>query len=381
MWPEARVQMLLAAAALALLGLVLVTSASVHYASAQYGNAMYFGVRHAIFLGLAVCAAFIAAQVPADLWQRLSHVALILSILVLVLVLIPGIGHVVNGSRRWISLGAFNVQPSELAKLGLLVFTADYLARCRDRMNDWRELWKPLLALAFIVVLLMLEPDMGSTVVVVLMVFAMLFVGGLAMRWVVLAGLAGAALGTVAIVFEEYRWKRMTSFLDPWQHQFDSGYQLVQSLIAFGRGEVAGVGLGSSVQKLHYLPEAHTDFVFAVAAEELGLLGVLAMAALFVMLVGALLAIARNCSRAGDAYGAFFCIGAAMLVGLQAFFNMGVNMGVLPTKGLTLPLVSYGGSSLVAMGLLLGMVWQVGGAAGAAPANNGKARARRVVAA
>ena len=289
----------------------------------------------------------------------------------------PGIGREVNGSQRWIPLPMINVQPSEFAKIGLLAFMADYLAQRRAELGDWRVLLRPLGVLCAVGVLLLAQPDLGTTMVMVAMVGALLLLAGLPARWFAALAVAGVAAVAWLVLSADYRLKRLTSFLDPWQHQFDSGYQLVQSLIAFGRGEVAGVGLGSSVQKLFYLPEAHTDFVFAVAAEEFGLFGVVVLVALFALLVGAILRVARDRAQAGDDFGALFAWGAAVLFGVQAFINMGVNMGMLPTKGLTLPLVSYGGSSLVASCILLGAVWRLAGAASGATPMNRQARAPR----
>ncbi len=363
---SSRQQLLLSAALLVVTGFLLVTSASIHFADTKLHNPFYFSLRHGVFVLVAVTVGVFVARVPVEMWQRFSPLLLVAGILGLVLVLIPGIGREVNGSQRWIPLVLFNVQPSEFAKLGMLAFLADYLARRRDALVDPVTVLKPLGVLGVLLVLLLLEPDMGTSMVIVAMVFAMLFLAGMPWKWVAGLGAIGAAGIVALVVTQPYRMARLTSFLDPWQHQFDSGYQLVQSLIAFGRGEVIGVGLGNSVQKLFYLPEAHTDFVFAVAAEEFGLFGVITLVTLFVLLVGAVLRIARDRAEAGDAFGAYFAWGAAVLFGVQAFINMGVNMGLMPTKGLTLPLVSYGGSSLLANCVLLGALWQLGAAASGA---------------
>lgn len=362
-----RQQLAISAALLLVAGFLLVVSASIHIADTQTGNPFHYSLRHGLFIAIAVGSAVATLHfLSLENWQRLSPLMMFGGFLILCVVLVPGIGHEVNGSQRWIPLPLFNVQPSEFAKIGLLAFMADYLARRREQLDDWRTVVKPLGVLGVFVVLLLAQPDFGTSMVMLSMVFALLLLAGLPVRW--LAGLV--AVGTAGVVFlvttQAYRLKRLTSFLDPWQHQFDSGYQLVQSLIAFGRGELMGVGLGSSVQKLFYLPEAHTDFVFAVAAEEFGLLGVVVLVSLFVLLVGAILRIARDRAQAGDEFGAFFAWGTAVLFGVQAFINMGVNMGLLPTKGLTLPLVSYGGSSLVASCVLLAVVWQLGAAASGA---------------
>lgn len=373
-----RQQLLLSASLLLIAGFLLVVSASIHIAATQTGNPFHYSMRHGFFVLLAVAAGVSAALLVSPLrWQQFSPVLLVGAMLVMILVLIPGIGHEVNGSRRWIVLPLFNVQPSELAKVALLAFMADYLARRREQLDDWRTVIKPLCVLGIFMLLLLAQPDFGTSMVMASMVFVLLLLAGLPLRW--LAGLlvVGTAGVVLLVTTQGYRLKRLGSFMDPWQHQFDSGYQLVQSLIAFGRGEVFGVGLGSSVQKLFYLPEAHTDFVFAVAAEEFGLVGVVVLITLFVLLVGAMLRIASERAQAGDDFGALFVWGVAVLFAVQAVINMGVNMGVLPTKGLTLPLVSYGGSSLVVSCLLLGVVWKFGGAASGATRTTRPARAAR----
>lgn len=354
-----RQQLVLSASLLLITGFLLVTSASIHYADTKLHAPFYFSMRHGIYVLVGLAGALVVARLPVELWQRFSPLLLAAGVIGLIAVLIPGIGREVNGSQRWIPLVGFNVQPSEFAKLGLLAFLADYLARRRETIGELATIAKPLGVMGVMLVLLLLEPDLGTSVVMVAMVFALLFLAGIPLRYVFGLLALGVVAITLAILTQPYRMARMTSFMDPWQHQFDSGYQLVQSLIAFGRGEVAGVGLGNSVQKLFYLPEAHTDFVFAVAAEEFGLLGVIAIVALFVLLVSAVLRIARDRAQAGDAFGAYFAWGAAVLFGVQAFINMGVNMGLMPTKGLTLPLVSYGGSSLLANCLMLGVLWRL----------------------
>lgn len=366
---SARQQLLLSTSLLLLVGFLLVQSASIHIADTITGNPFHFSMRHGLFVCIAVAAALLSALLLSpERWQQFSPLLLLAGVLSLGIVLVPGIGHEVNGSRRWIQLPLFNVQPSEFAKIALLVFMADYLARRREELENWRTVIKPLGVLACFMVLLLLQPDFGTSMVMASMVFVLLLLAGLPLRWLGAMAVAGAALVVLLVTTQSYRLKRLGSFMDPWQDPFQDGYQLVQSLIAFGRGEVFGVGLGSSVQKLFYLPEAHTDFVFAVAAEEFGLVGVLVIIALFVALVSSILRIASQRAKAGDGFGALLCWGVAILFAVQAFINMGVNMGILPTKGLTLPLVSYGGSSLVASGVLLGAVWrQAESATGATP--------------
>lgn len=354
---SARQQLLLSAMLLLVTGFLLVTSASIHFADTKLDNPFYFSLRHGAFVLFSVAVGIAVSRVKPEFWQERGPLWLVLSLIGLLAVLV--IGREVNGSQRWIPGPGFNVQPSEFAKIGVLIFLADFLARRRDELDQLQTVAKLGGIFGLVLVLLLLEPDLGASVVILLMAFAMLFLAGLSWKWVG-SVMAIGALGIVWLVLAQpYRVARLTSFLDPWQHQFDSGYQLVQSLIAFGRGEVVGVGLGNSVQKLFYLPEAHTDFVFAVAAEEFGFLGVMFIITLFVLLVGAVLRIARERAEAGDAFGAYVGWGAAVLFGVQAFINMSVNMGLLPTKGLTLPLVSYGGSSLLVCCALLGLLWQL----------------------
>jgi cell division protein FtsW len=266
----------------------------------------------------------------------------------LVLVLIPGVGHVVNGSRRWLGVGTLSFQPSEFMKLGLVIFMAAHLARHADAVRtSLRGFGKPLLLLAGVSALIVVEPDFGSTAVLAVTVLGMLFIAGMRLwPFAALLALVGSALAVLALA-APYRLERLTSFTNPWADPFGSGFQLTQALIAFGRGGWFGVGLGGSVQKLNYLPEAHTDFVFAVLAEELGLFGTLGVIALFALVIARAFAVAWRAERLGHAFAAYLAYGIALWLGLQTLINMGVNMGVLPTKGLTLPLLSYGGSSLV----------------------------------
>jgi len=273
-------------------------------------------------------------------------------------VLVPGLGHVVNGSRRWIRLLGFNFQASELARVLVLIFIASYAVRREQELrNTAMGLVKPVGLLAFVALLLLAEPDFGAASVLFLTGFGILFIAGARLRYVLIAAGLGAAAMTLLVMLVPYRMQRVTSFLDPWADPFNSGFQLTQSLIAIGRGEWFGVGLGESVQKLFYLPEAHTDFLFAVLAEELGLVGVAATLALFIALVWRSFWIAQLASRAGLKFQSYLALGFGLWLGAQALINIGVNMGVLPTKGLTLPLMSYGRSSMIVtlawVGLLL----------------------------
>lgn len=330
------------------LGLIFVASAGVTVAERSYDDPMYFLVRHGVYLAVGLVLAGLVATQSLQRWQSAAPVMLVVGMVLLIVVLIPGLGHVVNGSRRWVGVGLFNVQPSELMKLATVVFMAAYLARNQEEVRaSLRSFVTPMVLLGAVAVLLMLEPDFGATAVVSATVVGMMFLAGMRLwPFVVMLGLVAGALGLLAVL-APYRMERLTSFMNPWADPFNSGFQLTQALIAFGRGGWFGVGLGGSVQKLNYLPEAHTDFVFAVLAEELGLIGTLAVLALFAVVVARALLIAWRAERVGEMFSAYLAYGIALWLGMQALINIGVNMGVLPTKGLTLPLLSYGGSSLV----------------------------------
>lgn len=340
----------LAVAALALLGLglVMVASASISIAARELGDPLRFLWRQSIFVVLGVVLALVVLQVPIALWRRASPALLVAGMLLLAIVLVPGVGREVNGSVRWISLGPFNLQPSEPMKLFLALYLAGYLVRRSEQVQEQiGGFVRPIGVLVVISTLLMLEPDYGATVVMFAMALGMLYLGGVPF-WSFVGWLGLVALGLGAMVLAApYRVERLLSFLNPWADPFGSGFQLTQALIAIGRGDWLGVGLGSSVQKLFYLPEAHTDFLFAVLAEELGFAGMLVVILLFAFIVWRALAIGGHAERRGRYYAAYLAYGLGLLVGIQAFVNIGVNMGILPTKGLTLPLMSYGGSSLL----------------------------------
>jgi cell division protein FtsW len=281
-------------------------------------------------------------------------------IALLVLVLVPGIGHEVNGSRRWVRLGFMNFQVSELARVLLLTYVASYSVRRADELRgSFKGFMTPVLVLGGAAILLLLEPDFGAATVLLATGVAVLFLAGARVTHLLVPVVIGVAGMATLAVTSAYRLRRLTAFRNPWEDPFNSGFQLVQSLIAIGRGEWFGVGLGSSVQKLFYLPEAHTDFVFAVLAEEFGFVGVVAVLALFAMLAGRALAISRNAARAGLQFQSYVAASIGVWIGLQAFVNIGVNMGLLPTKGLTLPLLSYGGSSMLVTLAWLGVLLRV----------------------
>jgi len=343
-----------------LFGLVMVTSASISIAAHEGGDPFVY-VRSQLLLALGgVTVAVILCGVPTSLMQKYSTVLLGLAGLMLVLVLVPGIGHEVNGSRRWLRLAGFNLQASEVARILVLSWIAAYAVRREKELRESLSgLALPLAVTAGFCLALLLEPDFGAATVLFVTAFGLLFLAGARLRWVLLCVLfAGAAFG-VLLVSASYRLRRLTSFMDPWSHAFDSGFQLTQSLIAIGRGQWFGVGLGESVLKLRYLPEAHTDFLFAVLAEELGLAGVLLTLLLFLALVWRVLQIARRAAESGLKFQSYLAAGFALWVGMQALINIGVNMGVLPTKGLTLPLMSYGRSSLLVTLAWLGVVMRI----------------------
>jgi len=345
------------------LGLVMVYSASIATAeSARFtgGQAGWYLARHAAFLAASVVAAAIAFQVPLRAWQRAAPWLFVAGVVLLALVLVPGIGREVNGARRWLPLGILNLQPSELMKVAVVLYAADYTVRKHALMHSFRRGLLPMLGVMLVVGWLLLrEPDFGAFVVICAIAMGTLFLGGMNGKW--FAGLVGlAAAGfAVLVVSSPYRIQRIFGFMDPWADAFGRGYQLSHSLIAFGRGEWLGVGLGGSVEKLHYLPEAHTDFLLAVIGEELGFIGVAVVVALFAWLCLRAFAIGRRAALLERSFGALVAQGIAVWLGVQAFINMGVNLGVLPTKGLTLPFMSFGGSALLANCVALAILLRV----------------------
>jgi cell division protein FtsW len=352
------------------IGLVMVFSASISMAEVSLHTgyrAWYFLLRHGIFVAAGLAAAIVMFQVPMKAWQRLAPWVFMAGAALLVLVLVPGIGKSVNGSRRWLSLAIVNFQPSEFMKIAVVLYAASYAVRKAAVLHAEQPLRKtlikgflPLLAvMAGVGMLLLMEPDFGALVVIVGIALGILFVGGLDWRlFLGLLLLLPVALGG-ALVAAPYRLQRLVAFLDPWSDPYGKGYQLSHSLIAFGRGEWYGVGLGASVEKLLYLPEAHTDFLLAVIAEELGFIGVLAVMLLLVWVLFRTYAIGRQAARLERPFAALVAQGVGIWIGVQAFINIGVNMGVLPTKGLTLPLLSFGGSGIVANCIALAIVMRV----------------------
>ncbi|KFB67659.1 putative lipid II flippase FtsW [Candidatus Accumulibacter vicinus] len=351
---------------LLVIGMVMVYSASMATAEAgrQTGNQpAYFLVRHAAFLIIALVAAAVTFQIRLSTWQRWSPWLFVAGFALLALVLIPGIGREVNGARRWLPLGIVNLQPSELMKLFAVLYAADYTARKMPHMHDLKRAFLPLAsAMVAVGILLLKEPDFGAFVVVISIAMGILFLGGMRARLFVVLILVLAAAFAALIVFSPYRRDRIFGFMDPWADAFGRGYQLSHALIAFGRGELFGVGLGASVEKLFYLPEAHTDFLLAVIAEELGFVGVLVVIVLFGLLIQRAFVIGRQAVALERLYSALVAQGIGVWLGVQSFINMGVNMGLLPTKGLTLPLMSFGGSGIlancVALAVLLRIDWE-----------------------
>jgi cell division protein FtsW len=341
-----------------LLGLIMVTSASISIAGRNGGDAFSFLERQLVLCLVGSFLAAIVFCIRTEYLEKMAWPLLIGAVALLFVVLIPGLGHVVNGSRRWIRLLGFNFQASELARVLTLIFIASYAVRREDELRSTAlGLIKPMGLLAFVALLLLAEPDFGAASVLLISGFGVLFVAGARLRFVLLVAAACAGVLALLVLLVPYRMARVTSFLDPWADPYNSGFQLTQSLIAIGRGEWFGVGLGESVQKLFYLPEAHTDFLFAVLAEELGLVGVAVTLALFIGLVWRSFWIAQLAARANLRFQAYLAAGFGLWLGAQAMINIGVNMGVLPTKGLTLPLMSYGRSSMIVtlawVGLLL----------------------------
>jgi cell division protein FtsW len=347
-------------AALLLGGMVILASASVSISDNAVGNPFYYVERQAIAAIVGGLGAFAALFVPMHAWERLSPLMLLVALALLVVVLVPGVGYAVNGSTRWVRVGFMNVQVSEPARLCLLIFLAGHLVRrSRSVREEFTGFLRPMLILSLACALLLAEPDFGAAIVLLATALAMLFVAGARLRdFCLFFGVAVIAMASLAIT-SPYRLERLTGFLDPWSDPFNSGFQLTQSLIAIGRGQWFGVGLGEGVQKLFYLPEAHTDFVFAVFAEEFGLLGAFALIAVFAALVWRIFQLGMRAARSERLFEAYLAIGIGTWLGLQAFINIGVNMGLLPTKGLTLPLISYGRSSLIVAMISLSLLLRI----------------------
>jgi len=351
---------------LLLLGLVMVYSASIAIAEGSRFTGYqshYFLMRHAVFLAVGIGLGLVSFRFSLARWQQLAPVLFVAGVVLLIVVLIPGVGREVNGAQRWLSLGPVNLQPSELMKIFAALYAADYTVRKLDVMGSFMKGFLPMLVvILFVGFLLLSEPDFGAFVVITTIAFGILFLGGVNVRIFALLAVL-AVIGFVILIWTSpYRRDRIFGFMDPWQDAFGKGYQLSHSLIAFGRGEWFGVGLGGSVEKLFYLPEAHTDFLLAVIAEELGFVGVMTVVILFALVVQRAFLIGREAIKLERYFSGLVAQGIGLWIGVQSFINMGVNMGLLPTKGLTLPLMSFGGSGIVAncvaIGILLRIDWE-----------------------
>lgn len=345
---------------LIIIGLMMVASSSVMVSTKYYHQPFHFLIRQAGYLFIGFLISIAMLRIDSSVLERISVPLLLVCMGLLVLVLIPGIGRMVNGSRRWLAIGPIGIQVSELAKITMILYVAGYLVRQQEQMTqNIMGFIKPMIILSLFAFLLLLEPDFGATVVITGTVMAMLFLTGVKLRYYVgLLILVSVGFAFLA-VSSPYRMARLTAFLNPWADQYKSGYQLTQSLIAFGRGGFAGVGLGDSVQKLFYLPESHTDFLFAVLAEELGLVGILIVLLLYSILVWRGLLIGYNAYLQERLFAAFTAYGLTFWLGLQAAINMGVNSGLLPTKGLTLPFLSYGGASIVVNCMIIAILLRI----------------------
>jgi cell division protein FtsW len=352
--------LLIVVTALICWGLVMVASASVSIAERQTGEPLYYFYRQLLYTGLGVLGMALVYRVRLVFWENAGIALLLVVMALLVIVLVPGIGKSVNGARRWLALGAFNLQVSELAKLLLIIYFGGYLVRHGLRIRaSVSELFKPLIVLSIVCVLLLLEPDYGAAVVLIMTVLGLLFLSGVRLWLFGMLILGAGIVLAILATSSTYRIERITTFLNPWADPYNNGFQLTQALIAIGNGSWFGLGLGESIQKMLYLPEAHTDFLFSVLAEELGMVGVFAVIALYSLLIWRCFAIGNEAEHHGLCFGTYLCYGIGMWLGLQAFINMGVNMGLLPTKGLTLPMMSAGGSSMLTACIAIGVVFRV----------------------
>ena len=341
-------------------GLITIASASIDFAVEKYNDPWFFARRHSVYLLIGFGASLVMLMIPTYFWQKYGWTLFFVAVFFLVIVLIPGLGRRVNGSQRWLNLGLITVQVSEIVKFCGIVFFASYLSNSQYFLQtQWKELFKPLLMLVFLMWLLLLEPDFGGSVVLAVTVGGMLFLAGARLWQCFLLLISGLTILVGLVWFTPYRMERLVTFLDPWEDQFDTGYQLTQSLIAFGRGEWFGLGLGNSIQKMFYLPESHTDFIFSIFAEEQGFIGVVLLLLLFVYFVIQIVLIAKKAMLRNNTFVALTAFGIAILFGFQIIINVGVASGFFPTKGLTLPFISYGGSSLVVNCLLIALLLRI----------------------
>jgi len=350
--------LLAVASCLILIGFVMISSASIEVAAVRNSNPFFYMIRHGVFILLGLSAAIAVLRIPISFWQRSGPWLLLIGFILLVLVL--AVGREINGSVRWISLGPVNLQASEVAKFAMVIYLSGYLVRrLTEVRSSWKGIAKPALPLAFFVFLMILEPDFGAAVVLMGSVMGMIFLGGMKFSQFAMIVVGCAVVIPSLAMLQPYRVVRLKTFLDPWADPFGSGYQLAQAQIAFGRGDWFGEGLGNSVQKLFYLPEAHTDFVFSVLAEEMGLVFALLVVGLYGLLAVRMFRIGRKAEKLQKFFMAYVTYGFAIMLTGQALINIGVNVGALPTKGLTLPLVSYGGSSLVVSCVMIAIVLRI----------------------
>ncbi len=354
------IQLSLVCISLLIVGYVMVTSASLHLGMKMAGSMSYYPLRQLVHISLGLLFAGFTLKVPMQRWEQLSSVLFVASLLLLVVVLVPGLGVRVNGSVRWLSVGGLRIQVSEVTKACAVLFMSGYITRHYEHIQKSAfGVVKPLLLFFAASVLLLLEPDFGSAVVILIIALGTLFLAGARMGQFSILMSVVAGLGALMVSMSPYRLRRVTSFLDPWADPLNTGFQLAQALISFGRGEWFGVGLGGGIQKLFYLPEAHTDFLFSVIAEELGLFGVIIVVGLFSLFIWRAFVIAQMAEAAGQKFSAYTAYGLGIWFGFQTFVNIGVNMGILPTKGLTLPLMSYGGGSMIVMCMSIALLFRV----------------------
>ena len=342
------------------IGYVMMASSSLHLGIKETGNSFYYPIRQSLHIALGLILGICVALTPIRVWEKSGQWLFIFGILLLIVVLVPGLGVKVNGSTRWLSIFGMRVQVSEVVKFFSVIYMAGYVTRHQESIRkSIFALFKPIILFSGACILLLMEPDFGSAVVIMIIAMGIMFLAGARLSPFIILLSSGSVLAALLVYFEPYRMKRVTSFLNPWADAKDTGYQLVHALISFGRGEWVGVGLGSGIQKLFYLPEAHTDFLFSVIAEELGLLGVLTVIGLFALLVWRTFEIAAAAEKADERFSAFVAYGLGIWFGFQSFVNMGVNMGILPTKGLTLPLMSYGGGSMMIMCCAVALIFRI----------------------
>ncbi len=341
-------------------GFIMVASSSMSIADRGFGDPFHFVLRHGLALGLALAAGLLVFLIPANWWEKSGALLFFLGIALLIAVLVPGVGRTVNGATRWIPLGPLNIQSSELMKFFAVIYIAGYLVRRHEEVaTRLSGFLKPMVLMVLASTLIMAQPDFGTTAVLLATVLGMLFLGGVqVLHFSALFGMVAAA-GVALVVLEPYRFQRVTSFLDPFADPFNTGFQLSQALIAFGRGEWLGVGLGNGIQKQFFLPEAHTDFILAVVGEEFGLVGTLAVIAAFVFVVLRAFSIGARAEQAGWCFAAHVANGFGLGIGLQALVNIGVNVGLLPTKGLTLPFMSYGSNSIIVACMAVAMLLRI----------------------